>query len=139
MDANGAKGERWPPGTICLQPGAGRSYALGAMSAVFKADGEETEERYSVSEWWLDPHTEGSGAHVHEVGDELFYVIEGCTAFRIGDAWVDAPAGSFIRIPAGVTHDFANRTDHRTGVLNVFTAGFERHMPAIVAWYRDRA
>jgi len=127
-----------PPGAICLRPGDGRSYALGAMRAVFKADGEETQERYSVSEWWLEPHSEGPGAHTHGDGDELFYVLEGCTAFRIGDVWTDAPAGSFILVPAGIAHDFANRTDSRTGVLNVFTAGFEKDMPAIVEWYRKR-
>jgi hypothetical protein len=26
---------------------------MGRISAVFKADGDETDKRYSVSEWWL--------------------------------------------------------------------------------------
>ena len=40
-----------------------------------------------------------------------------------GDTWLDAPAGSFLRIPAGVTHDFENRGAARAGVLNVFLRG----------------
>ena len=44
---------------IFLQPNEGRSYAMGQINAVFKADGAETENRYSISEWWLEPHTEG--------------------------------------------------------------------------------
>ena len=51
---------------------------------------------------------------------------------------VGAPtAGTFLRIPAGVTHDFENRTAHRAGALNVFIpGGFESNMPAIVEWFR---
>jgi hypothetical protein len=36
------------------------------MRAVFKADGAETEDRYSVSEWWMEPRNSGPGAHHHE-------------------------------------------------------------------------
>jgi hypothetical protein len=34
---------------------------MGRISAVFKADGAETGQLYSISEWWLDPHTKGPG------------------------------------------------------------------------------
>ena len=58
--------------------------------------------------------------------------------FRVGDQIVEAPAGSFLRVPAGVTHDFENNTPHQTGVFNVFIpGGFESNMPAIVEWYRS--
>lgn len=134
------QGADLPAGAIALGPDVGRHYGLGRMRAVFKADGDETGERYSVSEWWLEPHADGPGAHSHEVGDELFYVIEGEAAVLVGDTWVKAPAGSFVRVPAGVRHDFANRTDRRAGLLNVFTpGGFEKHMPAIVAWFQGRS
>ena len=39
---------------IFLPGGAGRTYEVGPMSAVFKADGAETDDRYCVSEWWLE-------------------------------------------------------------------------------------
>jgi hypothetical protein len=41
---------------VILAPGAGRAYPMGRINALFKADGEETGNRYSISEWWLDPH-----------------------------------------------------------------------------------
>ncbi|HEX7243803.1 MAG TPA: cupin domain-containing protein [Longimicrobiaceae bacterium] len=130
----------FPPGVLVLAPGAGRAYPLGAMHAVFKADGEETEDRYSVSEWWLDPRQPGPGPHAHEANEELFYVIEGTMTFQAGEAMVDAPRGAFLRIPAGVVHDFMNHTDARAGVLNVFLpGGFEEKMPSIVKWYEDQA
>ena len=59
-----------------LAPGQGRAYPIGRIGAVFKADGVETDSRYSVSERWLEPHTQGPGIHSHDE-DDLFYVIEG--------------------------------------------------------------
>lgn len=121
---------------IILPPGGGRSYDMGALTAVFKADEGETQERYSVSEWWLDPHTAGPGAHSHAANDEVFYVLEGTPSVRIGEEWIHAEKGSFMLIPATVVHDFENRTDHRAGLLNFFIpGGFERNMPSIVEWF----
>ncbi|MEJ8574307.1 cupin domain-containing protein [Microbaculum marinum] len=124
--------------SIILRPGAGRRYDLGAMHAVFKADGPETGDRYCVSEWWLEPRSAGPGPHSHEENDELFHVIAGRPSVLVGDEWVDAPAGTFVRIPAGVTHDFENRTDRDAGLLNIFVpGGFEERMPMIVAWFEQ--
>jgi mannose-6-phosphate isomerase-like protein (cupin superfamily) len=121
---------------IFLPPGGGRSYQAGPMRAVFKADGEETDDRYCVSEWWLKAGDSGPGPHSHEDNVEIFFVIEGTMSFLAGNTWLDAPRGSFLRIPAGVTHDFENRSTNRAGALNVFMpGGFEVMMPAIVDWF----
>jgi mannose-6-phosphate isomerase-like protein (cupin superfamily) len=125
-----------PEGVIVLPRGDGRRYEMGPLRAVFKADEAETDARYSVSEWWLRPHTDGPGAHSHEANDEIFYVLAGRPEIRIGDAWVALEPGSFVRIPARVIHDFRNTTDQDAGLLNVFIpGGFERRMPAIVEWF----
>ena len=121
---------------IFLAPGAGRHYDAGPMHAVFKADGEETGDDYCVSEWWLEAGDSGPGPHSHEHNVEMFYVIEGTMSFLAGEEWMDAPRGSFLRIPAGVTHDFENRGADRAGALNLFLpGGFEVMMPAIVDWF----
>ena len=125
-----------PSGAIVLGPDGGRVYEMKTLRAVFKADGAETGNRYSVSEWWLDAHKPGPGAHKHDDNDEIFYVLEGTPSILLGEHWVDAPKGSFIRIPAGVTHDFENRTGDRIGLLNFFIpGGFEPMMPMIVDWF----
>ena len=122
---------------IFLPPGEGRPYPMGRISAVFKADGEETQRQYSISEWWLEPHTQGPGAHSHQE-DDIFYVIEGTISFLIGDSWIDAPKGSFILAPGGMTHDFQNRSSNRAGVLNFSIPGdFEEVMPAIAKWFAE--
>lgn len=129
-----------PAGVIVLPLGQGRHYPCGPMHSVFLADGAETGDRYSASIWWVSPGQPGPGAHSHEANDELFYVIEGTMTFLVGDEWIDAAAGTFLRIPAGITHDFANRTESPAGALNVFIpGGFESNMPEIVEWYRAHA
>jgi mannose-6-phosphate isomerase-like protein (cupin superfamily) len=122
---------------IVLRPGDGRSYSMGPIAAVFKADGTETANAYSISEWWLEPHTQGPGAHAHPE-DDVFYVLAGTMSFLVGERWLDAPEGSFVLVPGGVTHDFENRSDVRAGVLNLSIPGnFEPHMPSIVQWFTE--
>ncbi len=120
---------------IVLPPGDGRAYDLGPMRGVFKADGPETQDRYCASEWSVEPRQSGPGAHQHDANEELFLVTEGTLWFLVGDQWVEAPAGTFLRIPAGVTHDFANRGDVRATAFNVFIpGGFEA---AFRGWVED--
>jgi len=124
--------------TLLLPPGQGRIYRCGAMTAVFKADEEETDEKYSISEWWLEPNSTGPGAHQHHDNDEIFYVLEGSASLFVGDRWISAEKGTFIRIPARTMHDYENRTDQKVGLLNFFIpGGFERNMPEIVRWFQD--
>jgi mannose-6-phosphate isomerase-like protein (cupin superfamily) len=126
--------ERRP--AVVWGPGEGRHYAMGGMSAVFKADGDETQGSCSISEWWLEPMAKGPGPHSHPE-DDVFYVIEGTVSVLVDDHWVDAPRGAFVLVPGGVTHDFENRTPARAGLLNVSTPGnFEKHMPSIVEWFQ---
>lgn len=122
---------------IFLTPDQGRDYPMGRIRALFLADGAETAGRYSVSQWWLEAHTKGPGAHCHDE-DDLFFVIEGTMSILVGDRWVDAPRGSFVLAPGGTTHDFENRSDARAGVLNFSVpGGFEPAMPGIARWFAE--
>jgi quercetin dioxygenase-like cupin family protein len=111
---------------------------MGRLSAVFKADGEETGAAYSISEWWLDPQTKGPGPHSHPE-DDAFYVLAGTMSVLVDAEWIEAPAGSFVLVPGHVTHDFENRGPERAGMLNVSAPGdFEQHMPGIARWFVER-
>jgi len=122
---------------IFLPPGGGRSYPMGRICSRLLADGAETDEKYSISEWWLEANTKGPGAHSHDE-DDVFYVLEGTMSILLGDRWVDAPRGSFVLVPGRVTHDFENRGATRAGVLNVSVPGdFESEMPGIAQWFAE--
>lgn len=124
---------------VVLGPGQGRPYPMGPLSAVFKADGDETAQRYSISEWWLDPHTKGPGPHSHPE-DDVFYVLAGTLSVMVDTEWTHANAGSFVLVPGNVTHDFENRGSEPAGMLNVSVPGdFEQQVPGIAEWFRNRA
>jgi mannose-6-phosphate isomerase-like protein (cupin superfamily) len=126
-----------PRKAVLLEPGKGRAYPMGRISALFKADGAETKDRYSISEWWLEPHTQGPGPHSHDK-DDVFFVIEGTMSFLVGAEWKDAPKGSFVLVPGGITHDFENRTSKRAAALNFsIPGGFEEDMPGIAEWFAE--
>ncbi len=110
---------------------------MGRISSVFLADHEETQSRYSISEWWLEPNTQGPGAHSH-AEDDAFYVLEGTMTFLIDGRWLPATKGSFVLVPGGLVHDFENRGSERAGVLNISAPGdFEAAMPAIAQWFAE--
>jgi len=119
---------------VILRPGAGRAYPMGRIGAVFKADGEETAQGYSISEWWLEANTQGPGAHSHPE-DDVFYVLGGTMSILVGQEWIDAPPGSFVLVPGGVTHDFQNRGNQRAGILNFTPGVFEPEMAGIAEWF----
>lgn len=130
------KAKTSPRKPIVLSPGQGRCYPMGRISAIFKADEAETAFGYSISEWWLEANTTGPGAHSHPE-DDVFFVLEGTMSILVANEWVEAPAGSFVLIPGGVTHDFENRSTSRAGVLNFSPGPFEGAMPGIAAWFAE--
>lgn len=121
---------------LVLRAEEGRSYECGAMRARFLADGEETGEQYSVSEWVLDPGCGGVGAHRHDDNDDVFFVTEGHITFEVDGQVLTLGPGGFVRAAAGVLHDFRNDSDLPARMLNLYVpGGFERDMPGIVDWF----
>ena len=136
-DHDGADAGGTRPGS-CWPPGEGRVWPMGRLEAVFKADGAESAGRYSISEWWLEPHTAGPGpTRTPRTTSST------CSRGRSPSRW--ATTGSRrrggVRAGAGrCAHDFANRTATRAGFLNISVPGdFEPNMPGISAWFRDRS
>ncbi|WP_217705448.1 cupin domain-containing protein [Peristeroidobacter soli] len=124
-----------PRSAAIVPPGQGRVYPMGKMRAVFKADLGETDTRYSISEWWLEPNTTGPGAHSHPE-DHVYYVIEGQLSVFFDGAWSQAARGSYILIPGGTAHDFQNRGTQPVGFMSInVPGGFEKQMPGIVEWF----
>lgn len=120
---------------LIVSPDEGRQYAMGKMRAVFFADGEETDQRYSISEWWLKPLTEGPGTHSH-ADDHIFYVLAGTLTLLIDGVRTDAGCGTYALIPGGVRHDFENHGTEECGFISINTpAGFEEMMPQLVKWF----
>lgn len=123
---------------LIIGPNEGRTYPMGRMSAVFKADLKETACAVSVSEWWLQPDTEGPRAHAHPEA-HVYYVIEGTLAIYLEHrGWVDAAKGSYIYIPGGTEHSFENRSQAKVGFISFNSpGGFESSLPSIVGYFQE--
>lgn len=123
---------------IVLEPNEGREYPMGRMSAIFKADLEETDSTLSVSEWWLEPNTEGPHIHKHPEA-HLFYIIEGNLAIYLqGKDWFEVEKGSYIFIPGETEHGFENRSNCTVGFISINTpGGFEQAIPHIANYFEE--
>jgi mannose-6-phosphate isomerase-like protein (cupin superfamily) len=74
-----------------------------------KAGAAQTAGAVSVYEGGLRARTAGPPLHVHDSADEALYVLEGEVTIRLGQQTIRAEAGSFVWMPRGVPHTFANR------------------------------
>jgi mannose-6-phosphate isomerase-like protein (cupin superfamily) len=112
---------------IVLLPGEGERMAVGAGATVVKATAETTGGAFSLAEATLPPGMAGPPPHAHRHTTDTFYVLEGTLHLMIGDRAIDAPAGSYILVPPGVMHTFANTGDAPVRFLNLNAPGGWEH------------
>lgn len=80
--------------------------------------GESTRGTYSLMEQ-LMPAKAGPPPHVHDQGEEVFYILDGELALQLGDQVIAGTRGQLVRIPAGTPHAFAVKTE-TARVLNFY-------------------
>ena len=97
------------PQAIILRPGEGRAIDLGGFAMTVKATSDDTLGAFSILEA-DEPPGFGPPMHIHHNAAEAFYVLQGEYIMFIGTDEIACPAGSFIFIPAGVTHGFPGRS-----------------------------
>jgi mannose-6-phosphate isomerase-like protein (cupin superfamily) len=114
---------------IVLGPGEGERHAMGTALVDIKAGGEATAGSLYCGEVVIQPGFPGPPAHVHERLHDMFYVLEGTLAMRLGDENLAVPAGTFVCVPPGVVHAFSNPGTAPVRFLNFNTpAGWEGYM-----------
>jgi mannose-6-phosphate isomerase-like protein (cupin superfamily) len=99
----------------------GEVIQLGPIQMRILEDGRTTGHRLGTGEITIPPHTGGPPQHRHAQHDEGFYVVSGTARFTVGETAYDAPAGTFVMIPPGAPHTFANPGDQALVLLNTFT------------------
>ena len=108
---------------VVLFPGEGEQITSGPSGAVMKATAETTGGGFSMSETTFGPRTSGPPLHAHRRTTDTFYVLEGTLHVTVGEREIDAPAGSYVLVPPGVVHSFANTSDDPVRFLNINTPG----------------
>ena len=94
--------------SIILRPGEGRTSETLGSNMGFKAVTEDTDGHYSLIEYEAGPEFSGPAPHIHMELEEGFYVVQGVFNVQVGDEVVKATVGTFVLIPRGVLHTFAN-------------------------------
>ena len=117
---------------LVRDPDAGEPLSLHGtririLSTAVESVGASTFEFLAVPGW-------DTGSHLHGKIEEQFFVLEGAMEIRAGDELVVAHPGTFVNIPPGVVHAFANRGNALARMLLVTTPpGHERYFADLAA------
>lgn len=74
----------------------------------FKLSAGDSNGALSICEFTLGAWESGPVLHKHDAVDEGFYVVSGTLEAQVGDKRLQAEAGSFVWVPRGTAHAFAN-------------------------------
>lgn len=110
---------------VVRKPGEGD--AIGGGRNLIKLRSEDANGSFALLENTLAPGR-NIPSHMHGQEEEAWYVVEGELTFVIDGETVVAPVGTFVMVPRGMAHGFANRGDVPAKVLEIFApGGMERY------------
>ena len=102
-------------------PEEGEIALTGPIQLRILEDGSTTDHRLGLGEIVVAPHVAGPPQHRHAQHDEGFYVLAGTFRFTVGEDQYDAGPGTWVIVPTGAPHTFANVGDENAVMLNTFT------------------
>src|SRR5262245_30242874 len=112
---------------VVLLPGEGEHIRTGASTTMMKATAGTTGGGFSMSEVTFPAGMAGPPPHAHRHTTDTCYVLEGTLHLTLGPRDLDAPAGSYLLVPPGIVHTFANTSDAPVRFLNINTPGGWEH------------
>jgi mannose-6-phosphate isomerase-like protein (cupin superfamily) len=109
----------------------GEVYDTGALRLRLLA--QAPDQPISITDNTVPPGFPGPVRHRHAQLTDIFYVLEGELAIELEGAWRILGPGSFVLVPPGVAHTFANRGPAPARVLNIQQpAGLEQYLKEAV-------
>jgi mannose-6-phosphate isomerase-like protein (cupin superfamily) len=106
---------------VVVKPGEGHRVS----NVEFLARSADTP-RFNLALITIQPHRDGPPGHAHAAEDDAFYILEGELTFTVEGEEVVAGPGTFVLVPPGVHHTFANRGDEPVRLVNIHApAGFD--------------
>lgn len=115
-----------PMKEIVLEPGGGKHLFIGTSQITIKAVGADTHGHVSLFQFSQEPGGFGPEPHIHREREELFYVLEGEVDILVGERTVKSSHGTFVLVPRGMPHTFANRGTVRAKLLIMFCPAGDR-------------
>jgi quercetin dioxygenase-like cupin family protein len=102
---------------LTLRPGDGRPFGPGLTAKLEYGLSPD----FAAFQGELPPGSDGPPPHVHRIYDEAFYVLGGSVLFTSDGTSQECPAGSFVFVPRGTAHSFANPSATAASLLVVTT------------------
>jgi mannose-6-phosphate isomerase-like protein (cupin superfamily) len=106
---------------LVLQRGEGPWFQIGQLRLTVKEAGARTAGQVVITEMEVPVGAASPPAHVHHQGGESWYVLEGELDVLVGSKQGRYGPGSFVMIPAGTPHRFANAGNAPVRVLLTMT------------------
>jgi mannose-6-phosphate isomerase-like protein (cupin superfamily) len=111
---------------VTIPPDGSEHVEIGGLGIVWKIEGTEAGERFSVVHHPLAPRALAAPLHRHTREDEYSFVLEGTLGALLGDEVVTAGPGTWVFKPRNQWHTFWNAGDTRCEIIEIISpAGFE--------------
>lgn len=124
---------------VSVPPG-GPSFDFGGLGVAWKIDGAASSGRFSVVHHPIAPRALAAPLHRHHREDEYSYVLRGRLGALLGDAVVEADAGTWVHKPRLQWHTFWNAGDEPCEIIEVISpGGFEDYFREVAAAWGDLA
>ena len=109
-------------------------------AAHYLATGAQTDGRFGLYRWDMDPGPGGAKPHFHRTFSESFFVLDGEVQLYDGEQWRASVPGDFVHVPEGGLHGFRNDSDDPASLLILFTPGAPReaYFEGLVAFAEGR-
>ena len=109
---------------VFVRPGEGHRVA----NVEFLARTRDTP-RFNLAIITIQPRRDGPGEHTHAAEDDAFLILEGELVFGVAGERVVAGPGTFVLVPPGTPHTFANEGDVPVRMVNIHApAGFDERL-----------
>lgn len=112
-------------------PSKGFDYWVWGDRYSFKTTAKETGGAHAIFEMTVKPGS-GTPPHIHNAEDEMFYVLEGELSLWCEDKKIIANPGSFVAVPKGTVHRWANESKRpASSLVFLVPGGFEQFLMRI--------
>ena len=124
-------------GPILSLPDGGDVLNIPGSEFIHKVKSADTNNVFSVIHIVTTPGN-GVQTHVHELEDELVYVLQGEIEVTLGDQTMVAVPGVTALLPRGIPHGFTNIGDKPSIVIDTILPGqFDNYFAELSALYEN--
>jgi quercetin dioxygenase-like cupin family protein len=111
---------------VLLRPGEGEEIVIGPARMRLKTPANSRD--LFIAEHTFPPGFAGPGSHQHPGMAHAFYVLEGLVRFSVNNEETIGEPGTFVYVPANLTHSFGSGGDSPARCLEInVPGGFDRY------------